>query len=192
MLAHSPIDIITCHKHKPFLILGLLMSWIHQGTWTFKNSLSKEWELVWKLLYLWNLSIQFMNSGSVALSWDASGCWGPEEEWWVTVNLDGAHWSGNNWCWSLRKRDFRQITLQGKQWEHAVFFQKQNKESFINKTQGNLLSFRKLGWLLQERSLLCLTVQPRRKEMPHRSDRATWCVTVEETYVGKKMILYSC
>lgn len=35
----------------------------------FRNSLSK---LVWKLLYLCNFSIPFMNSGSVALSWDAS------------------------------------------------------------------------------------------------------------------------
>lgn len=35
----------------------------------FRNSLS---QLVWKLLYLCNLSILFMNSGSVALSWDAS------------------------------------------------------------------------------------------------------------------------
>lgn len=39
----------------------------------FKNSLSKEGELFWELLCLWNLSIQFMNSGTVALSWGASG-----------------------------------------------------------------------------------------------------------------------
>lgn len=75
----------------------------------------------------------------------------------MTISLDGAHRSGNYWCWSLRK------TLQpnysvGKAVGTFIIFPGAEQSKFINKTLGNLLNSRKLGCLLQESSLLCMTV----------------------------------
>lgn len=57
--------------------------------------------------------------------------------------------------------------------ETFTVFPEAEQRKFINKTLGSLQSFSKLGWLLQEISLLCFTVRPRMKEVLYVSDEAT-------------------
>lgn len=150
--------------------------WVHWWTcFIFKSSLSKESELVWKLLYLWNLSMLFMNSGSVVLSWHALGDLLLEPR----AGVIDDHWPWlHPWKWEelllgSEERRLQPSCSAGRAMETFTVFPEAEQRKFINKTLGSLQSFSKLGWLLQEISLLCFTVRPRMKEVLYVSDEAT-------------------